>query len=164
MPISALSWRCAKHIGKKRGITPLTELGVFHAQLWWLPRAAGLFWVLGAFSSASSQRKWGLGTCAEYMWVCLSVSLDLSSGNSESIVCPQPYLTDLMFNEMCGQVERQTPLSVPHGVSSHRTNQSLSSPRESRWQCRDDNLSMYHKLQNLGHDPALSQVHQSPRV
>lgn len=43
MLVSALSTAqsrgCAKHVGKNRATSQPTELGVFHAQLWWLPRA-----------------------------------------------------------------------------------------------------------------------------
>lgn len=83
---TAQSWGCAKHVGKNRAISQLTELGLFHGQLWWLPRACrytqlvslGCFVFLAQFPEEMRLMRscWvcvGVGT-----WACVSLSLQAS--------------------------------------------------------------------------------------
>lgn len=87
---------------KKKSREQLTELGVFHAQLCWLPRPCRYTQLGSRVLCIFSWVSWGNETYAlvlgmrgcGYKSMCLSVHPSLSSRNSEAIDCFQPYLTE----------------------------------------------------------------------
>lgn len=134
-PVYAQSRGCAKHVGEKRAISQLTELGLFHAQLRWLPRdcrytqlvSLGCYVFLVQFPEE-------MRLMCSY-WVCVGVG-------TRACVClslqasPLEILNPLIaFNPIWrywwyqfptssmkwAAVERQTILSPLHQESSYRT-------------------------------------------
>lgn len=170
-PVYAQSRGCAKHVGEKRAISQLTELGLFHAQLRWLPRdcrytqlvSLGCYVFLVQFPEEMRLMcsYWvcvGVGT-----WACVCLSLQASP---LEILNPLIAFNPIWQNtggmnfqqvQWNGQLWKGKLLWVP-SIKKAATEQEhhLLNTRDSIWECTKDNLPMYHTCEKLGPDPALS--------